>query len=207
VYGKGSLINKMPGDAWQQFANLRALFGYMWAHPGKKLLFMGCEFAQRREWTHEGQLEWFLTENPDQPEQAEHRGMQHLVGELNRVLRGEPALHQLDFAPEGFQWLEADDSDQSVYAFLRRASDGGTVLVVSNLTPLPRQNYFIGVPTGGLWQEILNSDARAFGGSGWGNLGAVEASPMRSHGQRHSLCLTLPPLSTLYLKVVADGSE
>ncbi len=198
VYGKGSLINKMPGDAWQQFANLRSLFGFMWAHPGKKLLFMGGEFAQRREWTHEGQLEWFVTEYP------EHHGMQKLVGELNRLLRGEPALHELDFSDEGFEWIEADDQDQSVYAFLRRARSGEAVLVVSNMTPVPRRNYCVGVPSAGTWREILNTDARVFGGSGWGNLGAVEASPMRSHGRAHSVCLTLPPLSTLFLKVDAD---
>ncbi|MGO4392124.1 1,4-alpha-glucan branching protein GlgB [Variovorax sp. M-6] len=198
VYGKGSLIGKMPGDAWQQFANLRSLFAYMWAHPGKKLLFMGGEFAQYREWTHEGQLEWQLAELP------EHRGMQHLVGELNRVLRAEPALHELDFSAEGFEWIEPNDHVQSVIAFLRRARNGEAVLVVSNLTPVPRQNCCLGVPTGGTWREILNSDARPFGGAGWGNLGEVEAAPMRSHGHSHSLCLTLPPLSTLYLKAAAD---
>ncbi|HEY2257936.1 MAG TPA: 1,4-alpha-glucan branching enzyme, partial [Variovorax sp.] len=198
VYGKGSLIDKMPGDTWQQFANLRALFAYMWAHPGKKLLFMGGEFAQRREWTHEGQLDWQLTDL------AEHRGMQHLVGELNRLLRSEPALHELDFSADGFEWIEPDDQALSVIAFLRRARNGERVLVVSNLTPVPRQNYCLGVPTAGTWREILNSDARTFGGSGWGNLGAVEAAPMRSHGRRHAVCLTLPPLATLFLKVDAD---
>jgi 1,4-alpha-glucan branching enzyme len=198
VYGKGSLINKMPGDAWQQFANLRALFAYMWAHPGKKLLFMGGEFAQRREWTHDGQLDWQLTEQP------EHRGMQHLMGELNRVYRSEPALHELDFSADGFEWIEPDDQTLSVIAFLRRARNGERVLVVCNLTPVPRQNYCLGVPIAGTWREILNSDARVFGGSGWGNLGAVEAAPMRSHGRRHAVCLTLPPLATLFLKVDAD---
>ncbi|MDM0013300.1 1,4-alpha-glucan branching protein GlgB [Variovorax sp. J22P168] len=194
VYGKGSLIDKMPGDAWQQFANLRLMLAYMWAHPGKKLLFMGGEFAQRREWTHEGELDWQLTELP------EHRGMQHLVGELNRVLRAEPALHELDFEAEGFEWVEADDEARSVFAFLRRSRGGESVLVLCNLTPVPRQNYFVGVPTGGSWTEILNSDALPFGGAGWGNLGVVEASPMRTHGRPHSLCLTLPPLSTVFLK-------
>jgi 1,4-alpha-glucan branching enzyme len=199
VYGKGSLINKMPGDAWQQFANLRALLAYMWAHPGKKLLFMGGEFAQRREWTHEGELEWWVTDMP------EHRGMQHLVGELNRVYRAEAALHEIDFSPEGFEWIEPNDHALSTLAFLRRARDGDAVLVVCNLTPVPRQNYCVGVPGGGTWHEILNSDARAFGGSGWGNLGAVEAAPMRSHGRAHAVCLTLPPLSTLYLKAGGDA--
>ncbi len=199
VYGKGSLINKMPGDAWQQFANLRALFAFMWAHPGKKLLFMGGEFAQRREWTHEGELEWWAAESP------EHRGVQDLLRELNRIHQTEPALHHLDFSPEGFEWIEADDREKSVVAFLRRGRDGSPVLVVCNLTPVPRQNYCIGVPSGGTWVEILNSDARAFGGSGWGNLGSVEAAPVASHGRKHSVSLTLPPLSTLFLKVRADA--
>jgi 1,4-alpha-glucan branching enzyme len=194
VYGKGSLINKMPGDAWQQFANLRSLLTYMWAHPGKKLLFMGGEFAQRSEWTHEGQLDWAALDS------HEHRGVQHLVGELNRIYRDEAALHELDFSSDGFHWLEPNDHEQSVLAFLRRSRSGDTVLVVSNMTPVPRQNYCVGVPHGGTWHELLNSDASAFGGSGWGNLGAVEAAPMRSHGQNQSVCLTLPPLSTLFLK-------
>jgi 1,4-alpha-glucan branching enzyme len=199
VYGKGSLVNKMPGDEWQQFANLRALFAFMWAHPGKKLLFMGGEFAQRREWTHEGELEWWVAELPG------HHGVQQLVRELNRVYRGEPALHQRDFSPEGFEWIEADDHAQSVYAFLRKDADGRPLLVVCNLTPVPRQNYVLGVPQGGTWHEILNSDARAFGGAGWGNLGTVDAAPVGSHGRKHSLSLTLPPLSTLFLKASADA--
>jgi 1,4-alpha-glucan branching enzyme len=199
VYGKGSLIDKMPGDAWQQFANLRLLYGYMWAHPGKKLLFMGGEFAQRREWTHEGQLEWQQAELPA------HRGVQHLVGELNRLYRSERALHELDASPDGFEWIEADDQSQSVIAFLRRARNGEAVLVVCNLTPVPRRNYWLGVPSGGIWRELLNSDTLAFGGAGWGNLGEVEAAPVPSHGHRQALSLTLPPLSTLYLKAVADA--
>ncbi|MDN8613579.1 1,4-alpha-glucan branching protein GlgB [Variovorax ginsengisoli] len=199
VYGKGSLIGKMPGDAWQQFANLRLLYGYMWAHPGKKLLFMGGEFAQRREWTHEGQLEWQQAELPA------HRGVQHLVGELNRLYRSERALHELDASPDGFEWIEADDQSQSVIAFLRRARNGEAVLVVCNLTPVPRRNYRLGVPSGGIWRELLNSDTLAFGGAGWGNLGEVEAAPVPSHGHRQALSLTLPPLSTLYLKAVADA--
>ncbi|HSV60014.1 MAG TPA: 1,4-alpha-glucan branching protein GlgB [Variovorax sp.] len=198
VYGKGSLINKMPGDAWQQFANLRLMLAYMWAHPGKKLLFMGGEFAQRREWTHEGELEWFVLEH------LEHRGVQHLVGELNQALRSEPALHELDFSGDGFEWVDANDQDNSVIAFLRKARGGQPVLVVCNLTPVPRQNHCLGVPSGGTWHEILNSDAQAFGGAGWGNLGAVRAAPLPAHGRRHALCLTLPPLSTLYLKKVSD---
>ena len=199
VYGKGSLINKMPGDSWQQFANLRLMLAYMWAHPGKKLLFMGGEFAQRREWTHEGELEWWVTAQP------EHGGMQHLVGELNKLLRSEPALHQLDFDGAGFEWVDANDRDNSVLAFLRKPRQGEPVLVVCNLTPVPRQNHCLGVPLGGTWHEILNSDARPFGGSGWGNLGEVRTAPLAAHGRRHALCLTLPPLCTLYLKRDANG--
>jgi 1,4-alpha-glucan branching enzyme len=196
VYGKGSLIDKMPGDDWQQFANLRTLFGLMWAHPGKKLLFMGCEFAQRREWTHEGQLEW------DSAGWDRHAGVQRLVQALNGVYRAHPALHAVDFSAEGFEWLEADDAAQSVIAFLRKPRHGSTdapVLVVCNMTPLPRENYIVGVPTPGYWREILNTDAREFGGAGWGNLGGALSTPVRSRHHSQSLCLTLPPLSALYL--------
>ncbi|KQW54660.1 1,4-alpha-glucan branching protein GlgB [Variovorax sp. Root411] len=195
VHGKGSLLNKMPGDDWQQFANLRALFGFMWAHPGKKLLFMGGEFGQRREWTHDGELEWWVCELEG------HGGLQRLVARLNHVYRGAPALHQLDFSSPGFEWIAADDADTSVFAFLRKASDGSPpLLVVSNMTPVPRTNYLLGVPLGGHWRELINTDATEFGGSGWGNFGGVEAAPVRSHGRRQSVCLTLPPLSTLILE-------
>jgi 1,4-alpha-glucan branching enzyme len=195
VHGKGSLINKMPGDPWQQFANLRALYGFMWAHPGKKLLFMGGEFGQRREWTHDGELEWWVCE------QEGHGGVQRLVAQLNRVYRGAPALHQVDFSSSGFEWVTADDEALSVFAFLRKAGDGSPpLLVVSNMTPVPRTNYLLGVPLGGHWHEVINTDASEFGGSGWGNFGGVEAAPVRSHGRRHSVCLTLPPLSTLILE-------
>ena len=197
VYGKRSLINKMPGDPWQQFANLRALFGFMWGHPGKKLLFMGGEFGQRREWTHDGELEWWATS------QEGHAGLQHFVAQLNRVYRDTPALYQLDFSADGFEWIAADDADASVFAFLRKSHDGSApVVVVSNMTPLPRSNYLLGVPLGGEWQELINSDAGEFGGAGWGNLGGVQSTPIRSHGRQHSLCLTLPPLSTLILQHV-----
>ncbi|SEJ43362.1 MULTISPECIES: 1,4-alpha-glucan branching protein GlgB [unclassified Variovorax] len=195
VHGKGSLINKMPGDNWQQFANLRALFGFMWAHPGKKLLFMGGEFGQRREWTHDGELEWWVTG------QHHHGGLQKLVAQLNRVYREAPALHQLDFSAAGFEWITADDEEKSVFAFLRKSADGSPpVLVVSNMTPVPRTNYVLGVPKGGLWREVINTDAAEFGGAGWGNLGGVEAAPVRSHGRMQSVSLTLPPLSTLILE-------
>ena len=200
VHGKGSLIRKMPGDNWQQFANLRAMFGLMWTHPGKKLLFMGCEFGQRREWTHDGELEWWATEQP------EHAGLQRFVKALNRVYRAEPALYQLDFSPDGFQWIGADDAQSSVIAFLRKPSDGSApLLVVCNLTPQPRTNYMVGVPSAGVWSEILNSDAADFGGANWGNMGQITTAPLPAHGQPQSLCLTLPPLSTLILKPATDA--
>lgn len=195
VHGKGSLLNKMPGDDWQQFANLRALFGWMWGHPGKKLLFMGCEFGQRREWNHDGELEWWVTE------QEGHGGLQRYVAQLNRVYRETPALHELDFSADGFEWLAADDSQASVFAFLRKPKgEGAPVLVVCNMTPVPRTNYLLGVPKAGFWREVINSDAREFGGSGWGNLGGVEAAPVGSHGRAQSVCLTLPALSCLILE-------
>ncbi|MES2530609.1 MAG: 1,4-alpha-glucan branching protein GlgB [Pseudomonadota bacterium] len=194
VHGKGSLIGKMPGDEWQQFANLRALFGLMWTHPGKKLLFMGCEFGQRREWTHDGELEWWATQNPL------NAGTQRLVRDLNRVYRSEPALYQVDFSPEGFAWISADDAERSVIVFLRKPRGGGApVLVACNLTPMPRTNYVVGVPLAGRWRELLNSDAAEYGGANWGNLGSLTASPLPSHGQPYSLSLTLPPLSTVIL--------
>ncbi|BEP42567.1 1,4-alpha-glucan branching protein GlgB [Variovorax sp. V15] len=195
VHGKGSLLGKMPGDNWQQFANLRALYGFMWAHPGKKLLFMGGEFGQRREWTHDGELEWWVSGLEG------HAGLQRLVSQLNRVYRASPALHRLDFSSAGFEWLAADEADLSIFAFLRKAGDGSPpLLAVSNMTPVPRTNYMLGVPLGGRWCEVINTDATEFGGSGWGNFGGVEAAPVGSHGRRQSVCLTLPPLSTLILE-------
>jgi len=195
VHGKGSLLGKMPGDSWQQFANLRALFGFMWAHPGKKLLFMGGEFGQRREWTHDGELEWWVAALEG------HAGLQHFVKQLNRVYRSTPALYQLDFSPDGFEWLVTDDAQASVFAFLRKPRDGtASVLVVSNMTPVPHSNYRVGVPSAGFWREVINSDAREFGGTGWGNLGGVDTTLVPSHGHQQSLCLTLPPLSTLYFE-------
>jgi 1,4-alpha-glucan branching enzyme len=200
VHGKGSLLGKMPGDEWQQFANLRAMLGWMWAHPGKKLLFMGGEFGQRREWTHEGELEWWVTQFPL------HSGVQRFVSELNRVYRGSPALWQLDFSDQGFEWIEPNDGEHSVFAFLRKPADAGRpLLVVSNMTPVPRTNYLVGVDWSGRWHEVINSDAAEFGGAGWGNLGGAETGPARAHGRRHSLSLTLPPLSTLILEHAGDA--
>jgi 1,4-alpha-glucan branching enzyme len=195
VYGKGSLIGKMPGDDWQQFANLRAFYGYMWAHPGKKLLFMGGEFGQRREWTHDGELEWWVAQLP------EHAGVQHLVRDLNRVYRSEPALHMIDFSADGFEWLDIGSADISVIAFLRKApGHGAPLLVVCNFTPVPRPNYLVGVPSRGTWREILNTDAREYGGSGWGNLGSVESVPVTTQGRLESVNLSLPPLATIVLR-------
>jgi 1,4-alpha-glucan branching enzyme len=195
VYGKGSLVGKMPGDDWQQFANLRTLYGYMWAHPGKKLLFMGGEFAQRREWTHEGELEWWVADLP------EHAGIKHLVRDLNRIYRREPALHKIDFSPDGFEWLDLDSGEISVIAFLRKARGlGAPLLVVCNFTPLPRPNFLVGVPARGVWREILNTDAREYGGSGWGNLGGVESVPVSTRGRVESVNLNLPPLATIVLR-------
>jgi 1,4-alpha-glucan branching enzyme len=195
VYGKGSLIGKMPGDDWQKFANLRLLLAYQWGHPGKKLLFMGGEFGQRREWTHDGELEWWVAALP------EHAGVQRLVRDLNRIYRSEPALHRLDFSPDGFEWIDYRNEELSVIAFLRKSTDGAApLLVVCNFTPVPRRNYLVGVPIAGLWREVLNSDAREYGGSGWGNLGAVESAPVSAQGRFESLSLVLPPLSTLMLR-------
>ena len=196
VYGKGSLVGKMPGDDWRQFANLRTLYGYMWAHPGKKLLFMGGEFGQRREWTHEGELEWWVADLP------EHAGVKHLVRDLNRIYRREPALHRIDFSPDGFEWLDLDGADISVIAFLRKApGQGAPLLVVCNFTPVPRPNYLVGVPSRGVWREILNTDAREYGGSGWGNLGGVESVPVSTGGRLESVNLNLPPLATIVLRL------
>ncbi len=195
VHGKGTLIGKMPGDEWQQFANLRLLFGLMWAHPGKKLLFMGGEFGQKREWQHEESLEWDVLQYPL------HDGMRQWVGELNHIYRREAALHAKDFSSEGFSWVDASNGEQSVITFLRCGRTAGDcVLVVCNLTPVPRYNYTVGVPSGGVWEEIANSDAHCYGGSGIGNLGHVDASPVAAQGRFHSLNLTLPPLAVLLLK-------
>jgi 1,4-alpha-glucan branching enzyme len=200
VYGKGSLIGRMPGDDWQKFANLRALFGTMWTHPGKKLLFMGGEFAQRREWTHDGELEWWVAALPG------HAGVQRWVRDLNRAFRAEPSLHRLDFSPDGFEWVDVDDAEISVIAFLRKSGAAGApLLVVCNFTPVPRVNFIVGVPAAGFWREILNSDAREYGGAGWGNLGGVESAPVGAFGRTESVNITLPPLSVILLRGELHG--
>jgi len=195
VHGKGSLLGKMPGDEWQKFANLRLLLGYMYAQPGKKLLFMGGEFGQWREWEHDSSLEWHLLAY------VPHIGLQQWVERLNFSYRTEPALHELDLSPAGFEWIDANDSDNSVLSLIRKGrSLADMVVVVCNFTPVPRFNYKVGVPNGGFWRELLNSDALEYGGSGHGNLGGVEATPIPSHGRRYSLNLTLPPLAAVFFK-------
>ncbi len=195
VYGKGSLIRKMPGDDWQKFANLRAYFGFMWTHPGKKLLFMGGEIAQWREWNHDAGIDWHLLDEP------RHAGVQLLVRDLNLLYRATPALHRRDADPESFRWVVMDDSAQSVFAYLRLGhDDDAPVIVVCNFTPVPRFGYRLGVPQGGGWDEVLNSDADIYGGSNMGNGGRVEAEAVASHGQAMSLSVLLPPLATVVLR-------
>ena len=195
VHGKGSLINKMPGDEWQRLANLRVYYAFMYSHPGKKLLFMGDELAQPSEWNHDAQVEWQLRD------EAPHAGIQRLVRDLNTVYRAEGALHEVDHEPEGFEWIEGDDRERSVVAFLRHARDPeDSVVVVCNFTPVVREDYRIGAPSGGSYREILNTDARLYGGSDVGNGGSLEAESEPAHGRPYSLSLTLPPLGAVFLK-------
>jgi 1,4-alpha-glucan branching enzyme len=200
VHGKGSLLGKMPGNEWQKFANLRLLFAYMYAQPGKKLLFMGGEFGQWREWNHEESLEWHLLDYPL------HAGLRHFFEELNRIYRGEPALYELDFEPAGFEWIDCNDGENSILGLVRRSRlRDEMVVIVCNFTPVPRFNYRIGAPFGGYWREIFNSDARDYGGSGHGNMGGIEAAPIPCHGRPHSLNLTVPPLGAVFFK--NDGGQ
>ncbi|MGD9738360.1 MAG: 1,4-alpha-glucan branching protein GlgB [Bauldia sp.] len=197
VHGKGSILGRMPGDRWQRFANLRAYYGFMWGHPGKKLLFMGGEFGQASEWHHDHSLDWHLLA------ETEHRGVQTLIGDLNRAFRELPALHERDCQPDGFQWLVGDDAENSVVAWLRRGDSGAPVAVVGNFTPVPRQGYRIGVPDPGFYREVVNTDAAAYGGSNMGNNGGVRTEPIPAHGHPQSISLTLPPLATLFLALDA----
>lgn len=200
VYGKGSLINKMPGDEWQKYANLRLLFGYMFGQPGKKLLFMGGEFAQGREWSHDESLDWHILQRPY------HQGVQKWVKDLNRLYRSEKALYELDFSGEGFEWIDFHDWEHSIISFIRKGKSGDTsILIVCNFTPIPRKNYRVGVPQGGYWKEVLNSDAKIYGGSGYGNFGGLEAAPLPMHGRYYSLSLNLPPLGILFFKRQGDS--
>jgi len=202
VHGKRSLIEKMPGDDWQKFANLRLLFGYMFTQPGKKLLFMGDEIAQRGEWNHDGSIEWHLLQY------APHVGVQRWVEDLNRFYRQEPALHELDCEGEGFEWMDCNDAANSVLSFLRKSRrTGDLVLCLCNFTPVPRENYRVPVPRKGFWREILNSDAKLYGGSGMGNLGGVETAPTPYQGRPHALTLLLPPLAVVCLKHEGPGGS
>ena len=199
VHGKGSLLGRMPGDTWRQFANLRAYFGFMWTHPGKKLLFMGGEFAQGREWDHDAGLAWW------QLDIQWHAGVQRLVRDLNHLYRELPALHQYDCSPEGFSWIEADDAEFSVYAFIRSGAPGvAPALVVCNFTPVPRLGYRLGVPDEGFWAERLNTDAEVYGGSGMGNLGGVRSQASPSHGRANSITVNAPPLATVIFQLSAE---
>ena len=196
VYGKGSMIRKMPGDDWQKFANLRLLYGYMFGHPGKKLLFMGNDFGQWNEWNHDASLDWHLLE-----QDPRHKQLQRWVRDLNTFMRGEPSLYELDSDPAGFEWIDCNDVERTVLSFLRKGRrDGETLLFVCNFTPVPRHNYRVGAPAGGYWKEVMNSDAPLYGGSGQGNMGGVEASPLPMHGRLWSLSLTAPPLATVVFK-------
>jgi 1,4-alpha-glucan branching enzyme len=195
VHGKRSLIGKMPGDPWQRFANLRTYLGFMWAHPGKKLLFMGGEIAQEAEWSHDGEVEWHRLDEPA------HAGVQRLVRDLNRLYASTPALHQRDCEASGFRWVIGDDRANSVVAFLRLAADASSpILAVCNMTPVPRHFYRVGVPRAGIWREIFNSDSGLYGGSNMGNAGAVHTIRGAMHGEQQSLDLVLPPLSTVLLR-------
>jgi 1,4-alpha-glucan branching enzyme len=197
VHGKGSLLQRMPGDDWQRFANLRAYYGFMWGHPGKKLLFMGGEFAQREEWDAEHSLHWH------QLDHAPHAGMQRLVRDLNAIYRAQPALHQTDFSADGFGWIAHDDAENSVLSFTRHAPDGSLVVVVSNFTPVPRPNYRIGVPAEGTYVELINTDATVYGGSGLHN-GELASEAVAAHGRTQSIALTVPPLGTVMLVLKGD---
>jgi 1,4-alpha-glucan branching enzyme len=202
VHGKGSLIAKMPGDRWQALANLRALFGYMWAHPGKKLLFMGGEFAQSREWSHDRALDWHLLDY------EEHQGIQRLLTDLNRTYGELPALWQLDSSPDGFQWIDANDADNNVLSFFRRSLDGNEYLVcVCNLSPIVRTQYRIGLPAAGDYVEVLNTDAELYGGTNTGNMGMIAADSAPWHGLDFSAQLTLPPLGVIWLHLLTASSR
>jgi 1,4-alpha-glucan branching enzyme len=195
VHGKGSMLDKMPGDVWQKAATLRALYGFLYGHPGHKLLFMGSEFGQWREWNHDRSLDWHLLDEPV------HAGIKRFVQALNWYHRSEPALHQCDFSPSGFRWLTANDNENSVIAFARFAADPTDfVVMIFNFTPVPREEYRVGVPSAGFYGELLNSDSRIFGGGDVGNAGGINSEPSAAHGFDHSIRVVVPPLGCLLLK-------
>jgi 1,4-alpha-glucan branching enzyme len=198
VHGKGSLLRKMPGDRWQQLANLRSLYAFQWAHPGKQLIFMGGEFAQESEWSEARSLDWWLQDNPD------NRGVQQLIVDLNRVYRESPALWTLDVDPSGFSWIDANDAQGNVFSFIRRGADGSVVVCVANFAGNPHEQYRLGLPIGGRWDEVVNTDSEVYAGSGVGNLGAVKAEEKSWHGQPFSTVLRLPPMGVLWLRPAAD---
>ena len=192
VHGKASMLSKMPGDDWQKFANLRALYSYMYAHPGKKLMFMGCEFGQRREWTHDESLDWHLLEHDS------HSGLQRCVRDLNTLYRAEPALHEFDGDWQGFEWIDCNDSQSNVVTFIRKGSRPRDVMLFAcNFSPVPRSGYKLGAPVGGEWREVFNSDAALYGGGNVGNSGAVIAVAEQTHGRPFTLDVVLPPLAVL----------
>jgi 1,4-alpha-glucan branching enzyme len=194
VHGKGSLLRKMPGDKWQKLANLRSLFAYMWAHPGKQLLFMGGELAQDREWNHDRSLDWHLLDDEG------HLGMQRLVADLNKTYKGVPALWEYDSSPDGFRWIDANDADNNVLSFYRTgSSDERHLVCVCNLSPIPRMGFRLGLPSGNAYREIVNTDSETYAGTNMGNLGEVIPEPIPWHGLEHSAMVTLPPLAVLWL--------
>jgi 1,4-alpha-glucan branching enzyme len=195
VYGKRSMAGKMPGDEWQKFGNLRLLYGFMFGHPGKKLLFMGGEFGQCEEWNHDASLDWHLLEHPL------HAGLRRWLRDLNTLYRSQASLYEVDFDTAGFEWVDCNDFARSVVSFVRKAKDPSDMtLFVCNFTPVPRQNYRVGVPFGCEWKEVLNSDAPLYGGSGQGNIGCLAASPLPIHGKPYSLNMTLPPLGVVVFR-------
>jgi 1,4-alpha-glucan branching enzyme len=194
VHGKGSLLGKIPGDRWQELATLRTLYAYMWAHPGKQLLFMGQEFAQGAEWSESRSLDWWLLDGP------EHRGVQRLVTDLNRIYRETNALWSQDNDPAGFHWIDANDAMGNVYSFLRFGTDGSIIACVANFSPVPHERYQLGLPKAGRWEEVVNTDAEVYFGSGVGNFGGVDTGDQPWHGQPTSVTLRVPPLGAIWLR-------
>jgi len=192
VYGKGSLLNKMPGSDEEKFAGLRLLLCYMFGQPGKKLLFMGDEFGSRTEWNHDASLEWSLLED------SRHSGVRLLVGDLNHLYRTAPSLHDCEYSPGTFEWIDSHDAEKNILSFLRKDRNGNPIAIIYNFSPVPRPNYRIGVPARGFWREVLNSDGKQYGGAGYGNFGGVEAAPIPLHGRTHSLTITVPPLGAVF---------